>query len=226
MDTASGRSNFSALDLLSQVTFVNVGKGFSKKYNVTFEKLSVVLPSFVTVPPESTASFIVSLMEHVLENVLKDVSQQALVRLRIESKFLDFPIWTPPTLRSQLSVERWMDEIQRVLNSNEDFKLEGTFSVEVHHAMPPSGKGHTLLDKKLRSKGCIIQIQNKDDICLARALVVGKAYADGGDYRSLYRTKKPQTNAAYVLMGEAGLEYREFSTADLPSFEKVSLPSF
>ena len=67
-----------------------------------------------------------------------------------------------------------------------------------------------------------LRIENVDDICLARALVVGQAFADRSDYQNLYRQKKLQKNAAYTLIKKAGLAYREFTIADLPKFEEVS----
>ena len=49
--------------------------------------------------------------------------------------------------------------------------------------------------------------------------------ADGDDYQKIYKRKKAQKVAAYVLMMKAGFSYREFSIADLPKFEKVSVLS-
>jgi hypothetical protein len=115
-----------------------------------------------------------------------------------------------------------MDEVQRVLNSQEQFVLEDSFNVQVHYAKPPAGKGKTLLKDQLLKKRCVLQITNSDDICMVRALVVAQAFADGGDYRKLHQRKKVQTKAARDLITKAGLPLREYSIADLPDLEKVS----
>ena len=84
----------------------------------------------------------------MLSDVLAPVTDQALVRVRIETSKLGYPIWTPPIKRDQLTVERWMDEVMRVLNSQEEFSLDASFNVEVHYAEPQRGKGGSLLDEK------------------------------------------------------------------------------
>ena len=148
------------------------------------------------------------------------------------------PTWTPPIQRDQLTVERIMLEVSRVLQSHEDFRLDDTFSLWVQHAAIPGGTCSTiesnqnvLLLRKLREKRCVTVVKNDDEICLARALVIGKALADNDKklYATLRKQKYPthytdrteQTKRAMSLFGEAGLTVRRFTLADVESFERV-----
>ena len=166
MSTSSEQSISSISDVLSKLLVEKAGRGHSKKYQVTFEKFVVSLPDLTIAKPEFSIELITGVMDRILATVLDPVTEHALVRLRIESKYLGFPIWTPPIQRSQLSVERWMEEVARVLNSQEEFCLDGTFNVEVHYAEPAAGKGGVLLDEMLKRKQCVLRIENVDDLCL------------------------------------------------------------
>ena len=81
-------------------------------------------------------------------------------------------------------------------------------------------------DEQLRT---VLVIRNDDQLCMARALVVGQAFADKEpvkpkpDYRyvMLMERKKLQTSAAKDLIQRAGLPERKYSLADMPAFEQV-----
>ncbi|XP_055329984.1 uncharacterized protein LOC129582497 [Paramacrobiotus metropolitanus] len=137
----------------------------------------------------------------------------------------------PPIQRDQLSVERWMTTIRRILNSNQAFLLDESFELSVQHTDIPTGSCRKNVSKLLRQildkKRCITQIRNTDCLCMARAIVVAKAHADGDKtmYTKLYRTKKLQTEKTKELLQAAELPDREFSVEDIPRFEIV-LPNY
>ena len=84
-------------------------------------------------------------------------------------------------------VEALFQRLAQALNSNEQFEMDDTFQVsitQVHHAPQGTGKprrgkpGHPTMDMLTKNSKSIIRIQNKDELCCARALVVAKARVD------------------------------------------------
>jgi hypothetical protein len=99
-----------------------------------------------------------------------------------------------------------LSEIERVMQSNREFRLNDSVNVNVIHVeMPHGGKGtkrsEISLEKHLARKGSIIRIQNKDELCLARALVVAKAKIDNdSQYKSIVDHRRSmETQLAYEL---------------------------
>jgi hypothetical protein len=81
---------------------------------------------------------------------------------------------------NQLTSELLLTEIERVLQSNEQFVLDHCVQLNITHASLPKGVTGKRCDyvdteKFLKDKRCIIQIQNKDDMCCARAIVTAKS---------------------------------------------------
>ena len=98
---------------------------------------------------------------------------------------------------SRLTTERVAAEIERVIQSNREFRLNDSFQVNlIHVEMPNCGTGtkrnEINLEKHLAKKGSIIRIQNKDETCLALALVVSIAKIENDNrYRYIADHRKP-----------------------------------
>jgi hypothetical protein len=80
----------------------------------------------------------------------------------------------------ELTSERFMSEIERVLQSNEDFAIDQSLIFEVTHVNMPTGGArkrcpYVDLAKTLKEKQCFIRIQNDDNLCCARDIVTVKA---------------------------------------------------
>lgn len=186
---------------------------------------------------------ILVIFEHILEVVLRNVADTDHVRLRIESDNLVLgPIYTPITKKDQLSVERWMEEVERKLNSNESFRLDESFPVMVEYARQPAGgccdNVPKFLQAKLTNLKCVFRVRNDDETCLARALVLGKAYVNckakskkkkskkekEKAMQPFYklRYKKAQNAKTLELLAAAGLPERPCTLEDIPYFEKVN----
>jgi hypothetical protein len=209
----------------------DAGSGKSKKYGLTFNRYRITTHDLENVIKSERPNVIRQILSHVLDVMIKDVPEEDMVRICIEGRNLKFRIWTPMILKSQLTVDRWMDEVERILQSQEDFPLDEGFSVEVHTAKIPSGRCSyrvpALLARQLNDKSSVIQIKNNDDICMARALVVGKAHADGNrreKSRILNHSSynQYQSKCARKLIRDAGLKERKYSLDDIPAFEAVS----
>ena len=122
-----------------------------------------------------------AIFEHLLNDVTKEMNDRDQVRFVLRSEQLDTPISLPFMPVAQLTPERVFSQIERVVQSNRDFRLNDTVVVDIVHVEAPQGSGRskprTILNIKefLHKKKSIITIKNNDDLCLARALVVAIA---------------------------------------------------
>ncbi|XP_053393862.1 PR domain zinc finger protein 5-like isoform X2 [Mercenaria mercenaria] len=66
------------------------------------------------------------MFQSILDNVMRDISSTDLVKVSLGNVELDFPIVLTFMKRSQLTVERLLSEIERVLQSYEEFVLDDT----------------------------------------------------------------------------------------------------
>ena len=81
-----------------------------------------------------------------------------------------------------------MQQISRMLNSNEQFRLDDSFSLHISHIRDPGGgagnnrlrKGYMAMDKLLDTEKSVVKIKNEDELCCARAIVTMRAYCDFG----------------------------------------------
>ena len=128
-------------------------------------------------------------------------------------------------------VEALFQRLAQALNSNEQFEMDDSFQVsitQVHHAPQGTGKprrtkpGHQPLRNLIPKKRSIIQIQNKDELCCARALVTAKAKVDQHPkWSSIRHGGKIQKELALLLHHEANVPFgpcgydalTQFSTA-------------
>ena len=107
------------------------------------------------------------IFESLLNTITRDIPEHDQVRFVLHS-----PISLPFMALSRLTTERVLAQIERVIQSNHEFRLNDSVKVNlVHVEMPNGGTGTKCseinLEKHLVKKGSIIRIQNKDDLCLA-----------------------------------------------------------
>lgn len=79
---------------------------------------------------------------------------------------------------------------------NKQFRLNDTVTVNLIHTEMPHGRTGTkrseiILEKHLTNKRSIVRIQNRDELCLARALVVAKAKINESRYKNLVKADRP-----------------------------------
>ena len=147
-----------------------------------------------------------------MDETIGGVPPQDQVRVILHSTQLEYPITFPFMTPERLTTERILAEFQRVIQSNQEFRLNDTVDVNVIHvSMPSGGKGSKRseinLEKHLEKKRSIVRIQNDDDLCMARALVVAKAKLDNNpQYKSVVDHRRPmQTRLAQELHQNAGV---------------------
>ena len=138
-----------------------------------------------------------AIFEHLLNDVTRDMNKKDQVRFVLRSDQLDTPISLPFMDVEQLTPERDFSQIERVIQSNRDFRLNDTVTVDIIHVEAPQGSGRSKrttlnIREYLHKKGSVITINNNDDnLCLARALVVAVARIEKDPkYKILINSRK------------------------------------
>ena len=123
-----------------------------------------------------------AIFEHLLNDVTRDMDEKDQIRFVLRSEQLDTPISLPFLPVEQLTTERVFSQIERVIQSNQDFRLNDTVTIDIIHVEAPQGSGKSRLKRTtlnireyLKKKKSIIPINNDDNFCLARALAVAVA---------------------------------------------------
>ena len=156
---------------------------------------------------------------HLLEDVKEGMAPNDQVRFILRSEQLETPISLPFMTVERLTTERVYSELERVIQSNQEFRLNDTVTIDINHVESPQGSGRKKrttynIDDYLDEKGSVVRIRNKDDLCLARALVVARAKKDNDPkYNQIKRSDRPLQRekafdlheAANVPLGPCGL---------------------
>ena len=124
-----------------------------------------------------------AIFQHLLNDVTRGMNEKDQVRFVLRSDQLDLPISIPFIPLAQLTTERVFSQIERVIQSNRDFRLNDTVTVDIIRVEEPQGgtsngksKRTTLnIREYLKKKRSVIVINNTDNLCLARALAVAIA---------------------------------------------------
>ena len=173
------------------------------------------------------------ILEQLLNDVTEGMNERDQVRFVLRSTQLDTPISIPFMPLIQLTPERVFSQIERVVQSNRDFRLNDTVTVDIIHVEAPQGSGRskrTILNIKeyLHKKKSVIVIQNNDNLCLARALVVAIAKVENApNYKDLTkpgrRTQEIKARelhtAANVPLGPCGIPEVELFQKYLTNYE-------
>ena len=122
----------------------------------------------------------------IFDRLLRDVTQGMhstdQVRFVLQSNQLQFPISLPFCSLKELSTEKVLSQVEKVVQSNEEFRLNDTVNIDLIRVEMPQGSGKSRVKRQtwnirdyLKKKGSVICINNRDDLCLARALAVSIA---------------------------------------------------
>ena len=103
---------------------------------------------------------------------------------RLHNNFQGFGLRAGEWREDRERVEALFHRLAQALNSNEQFEMDDSFQLsitQVQHAPQGTGKprrgkpGHPTMEMLTRNSKSIIRINNKDELCCARALVTGPA---------------------------------------------------
>ena len=123
-----------------------------------------------------------TIFHHLIEDVTTDMNPNDQVRFILRSQQLQTPISIPFLPLEKLTTEKVLSHIEKVIQSNEEFRLNDTVTIEIIHVETPQGSGKSKVKRSitgireyLKKKKSVIPINNKDDFCLACALAVSIA---------------------------------------------------
>ena len=161
------------------------------------------------------------IFHHLLEEVKEGMAPNDQVRFILRSEQLETPISLPFMTVERLTTERVYSQLEHVIQSNQEFRLNDTVTIDINHVESPVGSGRSKLkrttyniDDYLDQKNSVVRIKNNDDLCLARALVVGIAKVDKDPrYNQIKKSDRPVQRekalalhrAANVPLGPCGL---------------------
>ena len=125
-------------------------------------------------------------------------------------------------LQRTLRIDTLLQSLADRLNSNESFEPDQGFEVTmVIVAMPTPGTGHRkkynpgqkCMDKTLKNKRSVITVKNKDELCCARAIVIGRAWCHREESMDAYR-RYENLRHHYPIQGVEARELHRL--ADIP----------
>ena len=122
------------------------------------------------------------IFDHLLKDVTEGMNPNDQVRFVLSSKQLQTPIALPFCSLEELTTEKVLSHVEKVVQSNEEFRLNTTVNIDLIRVEMPQGSGRRLkrttlnIRDHLKKKRSVIPIiNNNDNLCLARALVVSIA---------------------------------------------------
>ena len=160
------------------------------------------------------------IFHHLLEDVKEGMAPNDQVRFILRSDQLETPVSLPFMPVERLTTERVYSALERVIQSNQEFRLNDTVIIDINHVLAPVGSGGKKrttfdIDDYLHEKKSVVRIKNnKDDLCLARALVVARAKKENDPrYEQIRDARRPLQRekafdlheAANVPLGPCGL---------------------
>jgi hypothetical protein len=200
---------------------------YINKFNT---KASTYTVSFKDLEVEGLHS-ILQTLQRMFQAILDDVTlfskSKDLIQISIQCPELDFPVTLPFMRKELLTAELLLSEIERVLQSYEEFVLDNTLEIAVTHVGMPDGgswKGGRFvnLERLLKAKQCIIQIKNKDTLCCARAIVTAKARLDKHpQLRSIRQGRYFQTKLAEELHLRADVPLGKCGISEIQKFQTM-----
>ena len=160
-----------------------VRKHHSQKFNMTAKNYSVHFNNVLDdVNLLESQKRTYGIFDHLLKDVTEGMNSTDQVRFVLSSNQLQTPIALPFCPLEELTTEKVLSHVEKVVQSNEEFRLDNTVNIDIIRVEMPQGSGRSKLKRQiwnirdyLKQKKSIITINNKDNLCLARALVVSIA---------------------------------------------------
>jgi hypothetical protein len=121
------------------------------------------------------------MFEDVLEEARGNLAGNDLGRVVIHHQGLHDPIIVPLQPWDQLTANKIMETIEKVLNSNKNLSIDESFYISIGSIELPKGGARRRITKlkgknnSLKLKTSIVTIENDDQMCMARAIGVSWA---------------------------------------------------
>ena len=139
------------------------------------------------------------IFDHLLRDVTQGMHSTDQVRFVLQSNQLQSPISLPFCSLEELTTEKVLSQVEKVVQSNEEFRLNDTVNIDIVRVQMPQGSGRSKVKRQtwsireyLQGKKSVITINNKDNYCLARALVVSIAKIEKDPmYNQIKKSDRP-----------------------------------
>ncbi|XP_070554343.1 uncharacterized protein [Ptychodera flava] len=216
-------------------SIVRVHERQVKKFNATAHDYEI---QFNDIQPVRGFVQVMVVLQDVFESIIgrltHGISPRDRVRITLESPSLPYQIWLPFSPVQELTVYRVLGEIERVLQSYEEFTLDDSVHINFIHVHMPVGTGKKWgrrpvnIARRLRLMRSVIRITNTDELCCARAIVTATAHINrnndpGWDYVRMGRQE--QKRRASELITKAGISPGPCGHEELDKLQAV-LPSY
>ena len=217
-----------------------VRKHHSKKFNTTAKNYSVRFNNVLDkVDLLESRKRTYAIFHHLIKDVTADMNPNDRVRFILSSDQLQTPIAIPFCSLEELTTEKVLSHVEKVVQSNEEFRLNNTVDIDLIRVEMPQGSGRSkrnIVDIReyLKKKKSVIPINNKDNLCLARALVVSIAKIENDPRYNYIRDSGCPVQrerafdlheAANVPLGPCGLNEVELFQQHLVNYQIIVVSS-
>ena len=219
-----------------------VRKHHSKKFNTTAKNYTVRFNNVLdNVDLLESRKRTYTIFHHLIEDVTADMNPNDQVRFTLSSDQLQTPIAIPFCSLEELTSEKVLSYVEKVVQSNEEFRLNNTVDIDLIRVEIPQGSGKSKVKRNivdireyLRKKKSVITINNKDNLCLARALVVSIARIEKDPRYKQIRNSNLAVQrerafdlheAANVPLGPCGLDEVELFQQHLVNYQIIVVSS-
>ena len=152
-------------------------KYYSKKFGMSATdhrvRFNNVLADFYLLESyEST----MKIFHHLLEEVTEGMNPNDQVRFILRSEQLDTPISLPFLTVEQLTTERVFSQIERVIQSNQEFRLNDTVTIDINHVKSPQGSGKSKLKRTTLNIRDHLKAKNPSFVQTTRTIFVWRVH--------------------------------------------------
>ncbi|XP_065207231.1 uncharacterized protein LOC135836366 [Planococcus citri] len=193
-----------------------------KKFNATAKRIIIQLIENDSNPIEFIENAFKKLIEEFVNNDDTGANKVGLTINNSENSENNRPIFISYRPLSELTAEIILNEFQKVIQSNANFLSDEPLQINITKIIVPHGRGKsTHLDMLPYDEFCaskkrsIHVIRNNDNLCLPRALVLGKAYFDKNWAKENLPKKEDKEYALrYKEAKKYALRYKALSRLD------------
>jgi hypothetical protein len=219
-----------------------VKKHHSKRFNIWAEDFTLKVKPLPYSGVKTCLPILLRLFEHIFDNIASSAKPHSLIRIILQNDQLRYPIALATASKETLNAAMFFQALSNVLQSYMTFSLEYPITINViKFPAPPKAGGKrkrsdVVIEDYLKNKRCIISVR-RDGLCAARALVLGKALADGlatSKDKRLWRSlmlndprsdNVRQRELAMELYQRAGVHPGRVKLSDFSCFQRV-LPNY
>ncbi|KAK3925255.1 putative DNA polymerase [Frankliniella fusca] len=191
-----------------------------KRFRTTFrEEVMTVRGLGDTLPSENIMTDMFDVMLHRQRQAVQAKGDDRVILEIQNSANANNPLWFSMRRTDQLNGKVILDRLNRVLNSNEGFMVDGQLCVSYIHLPTPEAAGRRTVPvanetmdqwvERMKARKTIFCPENDDNMCLARSVAVARARG-GMSNRAFSRFKEAnsiaQKNAAQKMCDDAHID--------------------